>query len=106
MSNLSYTTKRNIVLFSASALLTPHLLPIIVLAVWLTALFASGALLTAAAVHCWESGEIQSLCSSAVWEIRNAWVYMEPANGAFWISGLGGRLLSLIEGDSQNIRYF
>ena len=48
-----------------------------------------------------ETGWAEKHC----WSIRNFIQYVEPANGAFWISGWGGKVLSLIEGDTKNINY-
>lgn len=95
MSNLTYQQKRNTILFIASALLTPHILPVLVLIVWLSALFISGMVLAAAIYH--ERNSIVSGLQCIGWTIRNLVCDLNPISGSFWVIGLGGQILSHIE---------
>ena len=95
MSNMSYQTKRNILLGVTSALVTPHVLPVLCTIAFLTTLFICGMLITAAVCHEWQN--ICKLADWLGWQMRNLWVELNPWTGSFWIVGVGGLILSHIE---------
>ena len=100
---MTYQTKRNIVLFVASALITPHVLPVLVLMVWLAALFVSGMVLAAAVYHEWEN--ICEFICSIGWALRNLVCELDPCAGSFWVDGWAGRIIAQFEKGIDHITY-
>ena len=65
-------------------------------------LFVCGAAIAHAVVRYVETGH----ASNHAWAIRRAFEYVNPLTGSFWIDGWAGRLLSVVEGRGNSVRYF
>lgn len=100
---MSYQQKRNILLGVTSALITPHVLPVLCTIAFFSILFVSGMLIAASICHEWQN--ICKLANWLGWQIRNLWAEINPWTGSFWIIGVGGQVLSLIEKPISNKHY-